>query len=325
MPVPTRRGLLAAGLALASAPAWAQPAGAWPDRPLRLIIPVAPGGSLDIIGRVLAKRLTATLGQTVVAENMAGAGSNIAFEHVAKARPDGYTLLVGSDVLAINPAIFPKLGYDPARDFVAVAEAVRAPQVLVVRNGLEARDLPGFLALAKEAEGRLTLASQGNGSLGHLAGALLATASGARWTHVPYRGGGPAVVDLAGGHVDALLVTLPAAIEQIRGDRIRALAVTSATRHPALPDVPTVAESGFPGFEVVTWQGIVAPAGTPAPVVETLAAAITAALAEPEVAGQLRAQAFEVTGTGPGAFGELLRAEVKRWPEVVRAAGARVE
>ncbi|MFT8244966.1 tripartite tricarboxylate transporter substrate binding protein [Roseomonas sp. BN140053] len=331
MPALLRRSLLAALLPAALPPllparaALAQPEAAWPDRPVRLIIPVAPGGSLDIVGRVLAKRLTATLGHPVVAENMAGAGSNLAFEYVARARPDGYTLLVGSDVLAINPALYPRVGYDPARDFVGVAEAVRAPQVLVVRDGLEARDLGGFLALAREAEGRITMASQGNGSLGHLAGALLSRASGAGWTHVPYRGGGPAVVDLVGGHVDALLVTLPAAIEQIRAGRIRALAVTSAARDPALPGVPTVAESGFPGFEVVTWQGIVAPAGTPAPIVSRLAAEIARALALPEVGDQLRAQALQVTGTGADAFTALIRAEAARWPEVVRASGARVD
>ena len=326
MPDHGRRSLLAAAMLLPfPTPAVPATPDAWPSRPVRLIIPVSPGGSLDIIGRVLARQLTAALGQPVVAENMAGAGSNIAFEHVAHARADGHTLLVGSDVLAINPALYPKVGYDPVRDFVAVAEAVRAPQVLVVRGGLEARDLGGFLSLAREAEGRLSMASQGNGSLGHLAGSLLAQRAGVGWTHVPYRGGGPAVVDLVGGHVDALLVTLPAAVEQIRAGRIRALAVTSAVRDPALPEVPALAESGFPGFEVVTWQGILAPAGTPAPVVRRLAEAIAAALADPEVSAQLRAQAFQVTGAGPERFGALLAAEARRWPEVVRASGARVE
>ncbi|QDJ09165.1 Extra-cytoplasmic solute receptor [Roseomonas mucosa] len=353
MPSPTRRRLLSATAALLSAGApplvlsgHAAPAqgdsegqetsqgasqgtdqgtGHWPARPIRLIIPVAPGGSLDILGRVLAKRLTATLGQPVVAENMAGGGSNIAFEHVAHARPDGHTLLVGSDVLAINPALYPRAGYDPVRDFAPVAEAVRAPQVLVVRDGLEARDIGAFLSLAREAGGNLSMASQGNGSLGHLAGALLAQRAGVAWTHVPYRGGGPAVIDLTGGHIDALMVTLPAAIEQIRAGRIRALAVTSAGRDPNLPGVPSLAESGFPGFEVVTWQGILAPAGTPAPILRRLAGEIAAGLADPEVSGQLRAQAFEITGTGPDRFRALVTAEARRWPEVVRASGARLE
>jgi tripartite-type tricarboxylate transporter receptor subunit TctC len=321
MPTVPRRSLLALAAAL-PLPALAQ-GPTWPDRPIRLVIPVAPGGSLDILGRTLARELNGSLGQPVVPENHPGAGSNLAFEMVARARPDGHTLLVGSDPLAINPSLYRRVNFDPVRDFAPVAELVRAPQVLVVRPGLPVRDVRGFLDLVARAEGALTMASQGNGSIGHLAGALLGSRAEVKFTHVPYRGGGPAVVDVMAGHVDALLVTLPAAIEHIRAGRLPALAVSSAARSSALPDLPTIAEAaGLPGYEVVTWQGILAPAGTPAPVVGRLNAALLRALARPEAADGLRRQGFEVTGSTPEAFATLVRHEAERWPPIVRASGA---
>lgn len=318
-----RSALLAAaalpGVAAAQTLAWA------PDRPLRVVIPVAPGGSLDILGRVLARHLTTRLGQPVVAENHPGAGSNLAFELVARARPDGLTLLVGSDPLTINPALYPRIGFDPVRDFAPVIEAVRAPQVLVVNPRSPVTSVATFIEWAKEQEGRLTVASQGNGSIGHLAGALFAQQADLRFVHVPYRGGGPAVIDLIAGHVEALFVTLPAAIEHIRGGRLRALAVTGAARSAALPDVPTVAEATLPGFDVVTWQGILAPAGTPRAAIDRLAAELAAILALPEVADDLARQGFAVTADGPDRFAALVRAEAERWPALVRRTGARPE
>jgi tripartite-type tricarboxylate transporter receptor subunit TctC len=310
-------------------PAFAQgeapAAAAWPDRALRMIVPVAPGGSLDILGRTAAKALTGPLGQPVVVENHTGAGSNIAFELVARARPDGLTLLVGSDPLTINPSLYARIGFDPVRDFAPIAELVRAPQVLVVKNGLEARSLAEYRRLAQETAGATTLASQGNGSIGHLGGIVLGQALGFQTTHVPYRGGGPAVVDLVAGHIDSLLVTLPAAIEYIRQGQIRALAVTGSSRAASLPDVPTVAESGFPGFEVVTWQGLLAPAGTPEPILERLHAETRRAMARPEVADGLRAQGFDMASGSRADFAALVRAEAARWPAIVRASGARVD
>lgn len=323
----TRRHILFRTLLLGAAATLARPALAqsWsPDRSVRIVIPVAPGGSLDILGRLLARHLMPRLGQPVIAENHPGAGSNIAFELVARARPDGLTLLVGSDPLTINPALYPRIGYDPVRDFVPVIEAVRAPQVLVVNPRSPATTLTRFTAWAREADGRLTLASQGNGSIGHLAGALFAEETGLRFVHVPYRGGGPAVVDLVAGHVEALFVTLPAAIEHIRQGRLRALAVTGAERAPALPEVPTIAEATpLPGFDVVTWQGILAPAGTPPAVVTRLATELATILALPDVADDLASQGFTVTGFGPERFAALVRAEADRWPAVVRRTGAR--
>ncbi len=322
-----RTTLLGIPACLGLRPAFATaPRAAWaPDRAIRIVIPVAPGGSLDILGRTLARQLTPAIGQPVVAENHPGAGSNLAFELVARARPDGLTLLVGSDPLAINPALYDRPGFDPVRDFTPIIEAVRAPQVLVVNPRSPVRDLGTFVAWAREADGRITIASQGNGSIGHLAGSLFAREAGYDFSHVPYRGGGSAVVDLVAGHVEALFVTLPAAIEHIREGRLRAIAVTGAARAMALPDVPTIAESGYPGFDVVTWQGILAPRGTPAAAVERLATEFRRVLALPEVAGNLAAQGFEVTGHGPEAFAALIRRESERWPPVVRAVGARLD
>ncbi|MBR0653975.1 tripartite tricarboxylate transporter substrate binding protein [Plastoroseomonas arctica] len=291
-----------------------------PDRAVRIIIPVAPGGSLDILGRTIARALSPALGQPVVAENHAGAGSNLAFELTARARPDGLTLLVGSDPLTINPGLYPRVGYDPVRDFAPIIEMVRAPQVLVVNPASPVRDLAGFVAAARGAEGAMTVASQGNGSIGHLAGALFARERGIAFTHVPYRGGGPAVLDVVAGHVDALFVTLPAAIEHIRGGRLRALAVTSAEPSPALPDVPSIEN-----LDVVTWQGLLAPAGTPGPIIARIAEETGRALRDPALRETLTSQGFAVTGTGPEAFAAHIRSEAERWPTLVRAVGARVE
>jgi tripartite-type tricarboxylate transporter receptor subunit TctC len=303
----------------------AEPAAAFPDRAVRIVIPVAPGGSLDILGRTFARAISPALGQPVVAENHPGAGSNLAFELVARARPDGHTLLVGSDPLTINPALYRRVNFDPVRDFAPVSELVRAPQVLVVHPNHPAGDLAAFLHLARQAEGAMTTASQGNGSIGHLAQAVLARRADVRFTHVPYRGGGPAVVDVVAGHVESLLVTLPAAIEHIRGGRLKALAVSSAARSGGLPEVPTIAEGGFGGFDIVTWQGILAPAGTPGPIVARLHAVLTDALRRPEVGDGLRSQGFELTGTDPVAFAALVREEAGRWPGVVRLAGAQLD
>ena len=316
-----RRGLLgAAGAVALAAGARAQ---AWPDRPVRLIVPVAPGGSVDPLARLIGRHLGEALGQPVVVENHAGAGGNIAFEMVARARPDGTTLLAGWDSLAINPAIFPRVEYDPLRDFAPIIQTVRTAQLLVVRPGLGAADLAGFLDLARRR--RLTLGSPGNGSIGHLAAALLQARAGAEWTHVPYRGGGPAMADLIAGHIDAVSLTLPAATEHVRAGRLRALAVTTAARSPALPEVPTLAESGFPGLEVTSWQGLLAPAGTEAAILRRLNAEVARILALPEVAAQLGAQGFEPVGGAPEVLAARLAADVPRWPGVVRLAGARVD
>ncbi|MBK1659354.1 Bug family tripartite tricarboxylate transporter substrate binding protein [Paracraurococcus ruber] len=319
-PLP-RRALLGAALGLAAVgSAHAQ---AWPDRAIRLVVPVSPGGSVDPLARLIARHLAESLGQPVVVENHAGAGGNIAFEMVARARPDGHTLLVGWDSLAINPALYPRVGYDPIRDFVPIIQTVRTAQLLVVRPSLPATTVDEFLALARR--GPLTLGSPGNGSIGHLAAELLKRRAGAEWTHVPYRGGGPALADLIAGHLDAVFLTLPAATEHVRAGRLRALAVSTTARAPALPAVPTLAESGLPGFEVTSWQGLLAPAGTDPAIIARLNAETARILALPEVAAQLAAQGFEPAGGPPAALATRLAEDVPRWPEVVKLAGARLD
>ena len=295
----------------------------WPERPVRVIVPVAPGGSVDAVARLIGRHLGEFLGAPFVIESHAGAGGNIAFEMVATARPDGYTLLAGWDSVAINPAIYRSVPYDPLRDFAPVVQTVRAAQVLVVRPELPARDLAEFVALTRTRP--ITLGSPGNGSIGHLAAEMVKIRTGAAWTHVPYRGGGPAMVDLLAGHIDALCLTLAAAIGHVRSGRMRAIAVSTAARAPALPEVPSLAEQGLEGYDVVSWQGLLAPAGTPAEIVQRLNAAANRALALPEVAAHLASQALDPVGGTPAVLEALLREDVARWPALVRAAGARLD
>lgn len=313
----TRRALV---LAAAAGPAWAS---TWPDRAVRMIVPVSPGGSVDPLARLIARHLGDALGQPFPVENHAGAGGNIAFELVARARPDGHTLLVGWDSLAINPAIFPRVGYDPIRDFAPIVQTVRTTQILVVRTGLAATTVQEFIALSRREP--VSLGSPGNGSIGHLAAEMLRARAGGEWTHVPYRGGGPAMQDLIAGHLDAVSLTLPAATQHLRAGRFRAIAVTGAARSPALPDVPTFVEAGIPGFEVVSWQGLLAPAGTDPAIIRRLNAEVARYLTEPAVVAQLEAQGFEPLPGPPEALAALLAADVPRWPAIVRAAGARVD
>jgi tripartite-type tricarboxylate transporter receptor subunit TctC len=315
-------GALATALAATPAPrrAWAQ--AAWPSRPIRLVVPVPPGGSVDALARILARNLGEALGQPVVVENHGGAGGNIAFEMVAGARPDGHTILAGWDSVAINPSLYRGLPWDPLRSFVPVVQTVRAAQILAVRNDLPAKDLAEFLDLAKARP--VSVGTPGNGSIGHLALVLLtARAPGA--THVPYRGGGPAITDLLSGNIDAVSLTLAAVTQHVRGGRMRALAVSTAARAPALPEVPTVAEQGFPGYDVVSWQGLLAPAGTDPEAVARLNREVNRVLAVPEVARQLQGMGLEPVGGAPSVLAALLAADVARWPEVVRAAGVRLD
>lgn len=319
-PVSTRRAALAAALALTTAPARAQ---SWPTRPVRIIVPVPPGGSVDALARILGRRLTDFLGQPVVVENHGGAGGNIAFELVANARPDGHTILAGWDSVAINPSLYRNLAWDPLRSFAPVIQTVRAAQILVVRNEIPARTLREFLDLTRSRS--ISVGSSGNGSIGHLALELLRSRTGVTVTHVPYRGGGPAIADMLAGNIDAMSLTIAAVTQHVRSGRMRGIAVTTATRAPALPDVPTVAEQGLPGYEVVSWQGLLAPAGTDPSVVARLNRETNRVLALPEVAEQLSGQGLDPVGGTPEALAELLQADVARWPAVVQAAGVKLD
>lgn len=320
-----RRNFLLYGAALSALQAVSLRAHAatdWPSKPIRIVVPVSPGGSIDLLARTIAKEVSPELAQPVVVENVAGAGGNIAFGQVARATPDGYTLLMGWDSLLINPALYPTVPYQVAQ-FAPVTLAITSPQVLVVGSRLKAATLGELLDAARKAEGAVTLANAGNGSPGHLAATLLEQQARVRFTHVPYKGGGPAVADLVAGHVDALMVTLPAALQHIRAGRLKALAVSSASRSSAIPDVPTVAQAGLSGYEVDSWQGLLAPSATPGGVIDRLNEVVVAALRKPEIRQQLVEQGYEVVGSTPGVLGEQLRVLTPRWAQIVSDSGAK--
>ncbi|MFO1326761.1 MAG: tripartite tricarboxylate transporter substrate binding protein [Rubrivivax sp.] len=315
---PLLRRRLLAGVALAAcAPARLH---AQTPRTLHLVVPFTPGGSTDILARALAPRLAASLGQTVVVDNRPGAGGSLGAAEVAKAEPDGHTLLMGHiGTLAVNPAIYPRLGYDPLKSFVPVAWVARVPNLLVVGAGAPDRRLQDFVARARSMPGRLSYSSGGNGSAAHIAFEALKLRTRIFLLHIPYRGTAPSVSDLIAGQVDATFTGAPAVLPHVRSGRLRALAVGSAQRLPSLPELPTVAESGYPGFEADQWYGVVAPVGTPQTLVNRLNAEINQALALPEVARQLAAEGALPAPASPQAFGDLIRREIPRWAEVVKA------
>jgi tripartite-type tricarboxylate transporter receptor subunit TctC len=322
----TRRAALLGALGLAAIPLrGARAQSPYPDRPIRFIVPVPPGGSIDMLARILGARLQESLGQPILVENHPGAGSNIAFSLVAKSPPDGYTILVGWDSLAINPSLYPTVPYDAVRDFAPITQTVSAAQVLVVRPALGVASLAEFLALAKARGGKLSVGSPGSGSIGHLAAELLKSRAGVAWMHVPYRGGGPAITDLLGGHIDAIVLTLPAVTSHVRDGKMRALAVSTPARAAALPDVPTIAESGFPDYDVTSWQGLLAPAGTPPAIVRRLHAETAKALQLPETRERLLDLGFQPVGSEPEAFASVIRDDLLKYRTVVKASGAQVD
>jgi len=315
-----RRSVLVAALA-ASAGVRAQGL-----RPLRLIVPFTPGGSTDILARAIAPRLSAALGQNVLVDNKPGAGGSLGATEVAKADADGNTLLMGHiGTLAVNPALYPKLAYDPIRSFVPVAWVARVPNVLVVPAGSPAKSFKAFIALVRDQPGRLAYSSGGNGSAAHITFEYLKLRAKLYMLHIPYRGTAPSVTDVIAGQVDATFTGAPAVLPHVKSGRLRALAVSSVQRIAPLPDVPTVAESGFPGWEADQWYGVVAPAGTPAARVAQLNAEINKALALPEVAQQLAVEGAVPMPTTPKAFGELIAREIPRWAEVVKAGNVKPE
>ena len=310
-------------LATLAAPALAQ-AESWPDRPLKLVVPFPPGGVADVLARPLAQALGTRLGQTVVVENRGGAAGTIGAAAVAKAAPDGLTLLFGTaNELAMTPPLHPDLPYDPRSGFAPVTPVAAFPNVLVVRPGSGLETVPALLAAAKVRS--LSYASSGIGSTNHLSGALLAEQAGVALTHVPYNGGGPALNDVIAGHVDMFFATLPSVTGHVRGGQLRALLVTAAQRSPALPDVPGASEAGLPDLLVSTWNGVLAPAGTPAAVVARLHAEILAALAEPALRERYALVGAEPLTLSPADFAALRARDLDRWTAVVRRAGIRLE
>jgi tripartite-type tricarboxylate transporter receptor subunit TctC len=296
----------------------------YPAKPVRIVVPVAPGGATDTLTRILAQSLTTHWSQQVVVENRPGAGSNVAFEFVAKSAPDGYTLLMAQLPLAANISLYPKLGYDPVRDFAPVVLVAHSSSVLAVHPSVPARSLREMIALAKARPGQLTYASSGNGTSPHLSAELLKSMAGINMVHIPYKGAGMVMNDLLGGHVDLAFVSFTSVLPMLKANRLRALAITSAKRSPLMPELPTFAEAGLVGYVVTGWYGVVAPAGTPRAVVDRLNKDIAAVSAGPEVAKAMAAQGLDsAEANSPEAFAGFLRSEIDRWSKVIKAAGAK--
>jgi tripartite-type tricarboxylate transporter receptor subunit TctC len=293
---------------------------AYPQRPVRVVIPFPPGGTSDILTRIMGEKLTPALGQQVIVDNRPGAGGVIATDIVAKAAPDGHTLYMAFVSHAINPYVYAKLPYDTVRDFTPIALFAVSPNVVVVTPSLPAKSVREFIELAKAKPGQVNYASAGIGTNSHLSAELLAAISGIRMVHVPYKGGPQANADVAAGTVQMHIPSMPVAMPLIKAGRLRAIAVTSSKRSPALPDVPTVAET-LPGYESLAWYGFVAPRGTPQAVVQRLASEVATVLKRPEVIESMSVQGAEPTYMGPAAFGEYISAELKRWEAAVKAAG----
>lgn len=318
-----RRAFLALTLAGCAAAASAQ---TYPARPIRLVVPFPPGGGTDQIARAVGNTLTTTLGWTIVVDNKPGAGGNIGVDAVAKAPADGHTLVIGqTSNLAINPTLYAKLPYDPIMDLAPVSLTASAPLVLVVAANSPYKTLADAVSAAKTKPGEINFASPGNGTVAHLAGELLQKAAGVRLQHVPYWGSNQALTDLAGGQVQLFMASVPTAIPQLRSGKLRALAVTSAKRVDDLPQVPTVTESGYSGFEASTWFGLLAPAATPKAVIDRLNAEVNKALQQPELRKQINDSGAEAAGSTPEQFAVLIRDEVVRWGRVVKESGAKVD
>jgi len=298
----------------------------YPAKAVRFIVPIGPGGATDILTRTLAQRLSVSWGQQVLVDNRPGGGSNVGFELVAKAPADGYTLLMAQPPFAINVSLYKKLAYDPLRDFSPVLLTARSAAALVVHPSVPARTLMEFIALAKARPGQLTYASSGNGTSPHLSGELFKSMAGIQMLHIPYKGAGPALNDLLGGHVAVAFVSFTSALAHLKANRLRALGITSERRSPLMPEVPTFAEAGLPRFIVYGWYGVVVPAGTPREVIERLNTDISAALSHPDVLKTLTTFGLDPAETNsPEAFGEFLRSEITRWAEVVKTSGAKVD
>jgi tripartite-type tricarboxylate transporter receptor subunit TctC len=318
------RGIALAGLlATLASGAWAQ---AYPTKPIRLVVPFPPGGATDILARAVAQKLTDKWGQPVVVDNRPGAGGNIGSELVAKAAPDGYTLEMGTvGTHAINASLYAKMPYDHVKDFAPVILVAGVPNVLEVNPSLPVNTVQELIAYAKANPGKLNFASSGNGTSIHLAGELFKVMAGVQMTHIPYKGSGPALQDLIGGQVQLMFDNLPPSLPQIKAGKLRALAVTSSTRSPALPDTPTIAESGLPGYEASSWFGVLAPAGTPPAIIAKLNAEIAAWLATPEAKEKMVALGANIGGGSPEDFAKHIAAETAKWQKVVKESGAKVD
>ena len=311
-------------LAVAGAPgAYAQQ---YPGRPIRMIVPFPPSGSTDIMARVLAQKLTERLGQQVIVDNRGGAGGTIGMELAAKAPPDGYTLMMSTSIThTVGVSLYSKLPYNVLTDFAPITMAASVPLLVVVNPSVPARSVKELIALAKARPGQLNYASPGNGTSGHLAAEMFKSMAGVDVVHVPYKGGGPAVMDLIGGQVQMLILSAVATLPHVKSGKLRALALTSLTRSPDLPNIPTVSESGLPGYEVVLWYGVFAPAKTPKAIVTRLNQDVVRIMQSPEIGARLASEGGRPVGNTPEQFQEIIKADVAKWAKIVKDAGIKVE
>jgi tripartite-type tricarboxylate transporter receptor subunit TctC len=316
----------AALLVAAVCAAWGAHADVYPSKPIRFVVAFPPGGGTDIIARPIAQKLSERLAQQVVVDNRPGAGGNIGTEIVAKSAPDGYTMLMGSaGPLAINASLFASMPFDPQRDLAPVTLAATTPNVLVVHPSLKVTTAKELIALAKANPGRINFASSGFGTPAQLAGELFNSMAGVKLVHVPYKGAAPALADLLGGQVQLMFSTMPPALPHVKDGKLRAIAVTSLKRSPAMPELPTLDETGLPGFEANTWHGVVLPAGAQAEVITRLNREIVAILHLPDVVERLSAQGAEPVGSTPEEFAAYIKSETVKWAKVVRDSGAKAE
>jgi len=318
------RGLGCGAITLIAPPASGQPA--YPNRTIKMIVPYPPGGTTDLLGRLVADQIKSGLSATVIVENKPGAATTLGAEQVARSEPDGYTLLMAtSTTLAINKTLYRKLAYDPAKDFAAVALVAAVPFALIINPSIPAKTLSEFIAYAKSNPG-LAYGSAGNGSPQHLGAEMLKSLAGIDIRHVPYRGSVPAMLDVIAGHIPFMVVDLQPALQQIREGKVRVLGVTTRARVAAAPEIPTLAEGGLAGYELVAWQGVVAPARTPRPIVDALATEIARLLADPATRDHFAAMALEpLPASTPDSFAAFIKTEIDRWAVIVKNSGAELE
>ena len=315
-------GLVGASLALVAGVTHAQ--GGYPAKPIKLVVPFAPGGTTSILGRLMAERMGQNMAQTIVVDNRPGAGGNVGMDLVAKAEPDGYTILMGPIGLAINPALYAKMNFDPIQDLAPIGLYAGVPNLMVVHPGVPAANVRELIAYAKANPGKLNYASNGNGTSSHLAAEMLKSAAGVDITHVPYKGGGPAMQDLIGGQVNMLFDQVPAVLPQVQGGRVRALGVSSLKRSAAAPDIPAISET-LTGFDMTVWFGLLAPRGTPREIVFRLNTEMVRVLKDPAFQAQLATMGVTPMPGTPEEFGTFIRSETTRWAKVVKDSGAKID
>jgi tripartite-type tricarboxylate transporter receptor subunit TctC len=307
--------------------AYAQvPAGSYPNKPVRIVVTFTPGGATDVIARIVGQKLSEAWGQQVIIDNRPGAGGAIGTELVAKSPPDGYTLVLSSfGPMAVGPFVYPKLGYDPIKDLAPITLAATSWYFMVVTPSSKATTLKEFIALAKAKPGEITFSSSGNASPTHLAGALFQSAAGINLTHVPYKGAGPGIAAVVAGEIQMAIESPTPIVSQVKAGKLRALGVARPDRSPILPDVPTLAEAGLPGFQVGSWYGFHAPAGTPKAIIDKLHADMVKAMSTPEVRERFTAVGSDTTTSTPAQYGTFVQAELKRWGGVIRATGIKID